>query len=142
LLAGSSNRGRWGRTYPSFEACQAARRLAFVEEVDVVLESRGINDAIVTMVLFVDPCVGSVDRQRASWTKALREAIAFDLGEENVPEAFVFVPLRPRYDETGSFASAWLGTEWLTGALLQKADNPMYALLARVARMFAPPKGG
>lgn len=141
LLAGSTNRGRWGRTFPSFEVRQAARKLPFVEEVDVVLEARGIHDASVTLVAFVDPCVGSVDRHRAAWTKALREAIAFDVGEEFVPEAFSFVPVRPRYDEEGAFASAWLGTEWLTGALQQKANDPMYTLLARVARMFAPPKG-
>ena len=141
LLAGSTNRGRWGRTYPIFEACQAAARLPFIEAVDVVVEARGIHDAAVTMVAFVDPSVGAVDRHRAVWTKQLHEAIAFDLGEALVPDSFVFVPVRPRYDEDGAFASAWLGTEWLTGALQQKADDSMFTLLARVARMFAPPKG-
>lgn len=140
MEAGSTIIGRWGRTYPRFEACSIVRALPFVEEVDVVVSSRATNDGVVSMVVFVDPSIGSVNRHRGGWIKKLNEALAYELGEEFLPDAYALLPVRPRYTEKGEFDSAWLSSEWVTGALEEKANDPSFILFARLARIFAPPR--
>jgi hypothetical protein len=140
VIVGSIIAGRYGRKYPSAEACAAVRPLAFVEEVDVIVSSKGANDALVTMTVFVNPCQGSVSKFRGAWIKQLTEAIAFELGADYVPDAFKLVPVRPRYTDKGEFDSNWLESEFATGAIDQKANDPIFTLFARLARMFAPPK--
>jgi hypothetical protein len=142
VVSGSTTRGRWGRTYPRFEACAVAKSLPFVEEVDVIVRATGTNDAVVEMIIFANPAIGPVNRHRGAWTKSLRELLTFELGEEYVPDTFVMVPVRPRYTDTGEFDSSWLENEWLSGALEQKANDPMFVLFARLARIFAPPREG
>jgi hypothetical protein len=140
VIVGSIIAGRYGRTYPAGEVCAAVRSLAFVEEVDVIVSKKGANDGLVTMVVFVDPCIGPVSKFRGAWIKQLTEAIVFELGPDYVPDAFKLLPVRPRYNDKGEFDSAWLESEFATGSIEQKANDPTFALFARLARMFAPPK--
>jgi hypothetical protein len=140
MVVGSIVAGRFGRKYPSVEVCAAVRPLAFVEEVDVIVSSKGTNDGIVTMLVFVDPCIGPVAKFRGGWIRQLAETITFELGPEYVPDDFKLLPVRPRYTDKGEFDSAWLTSEFATGSIDQRANDATYALFARLARMFAPPK--
>ena len=141
VLGGAAAPWRYGRTYPRFEVCKAVRSLPFVEEVDVVLRGTGGNDGLATVVVFVDPSLGSVSQYRGKWLRLIRETIAYELGEMYLPDDIALLPLRPRYTNKGQFDSAWLSSEWSSGALDQKAADPIFVLFARIARMFAPPRG-
>ena len=106
----------------------------------MVVSSRATNDGVVSMVVFVDPSIGAVNRHRGGWIKKLNEALAYELGEEFLPDAYALLPVRPRYNEKGEFDSAWLSSEWVTGSLEEKANDPSFILFARLARIFAPPR--
>jgi hypothetical protein len=140
VTVGSIVPGRYGRTFPSVEVCAAVRPLAFVEEVDVIVSKKGANDGLVTMLVFVDPCSGPVVKFRGGWIKQLKETIAYELGPDYLPDEFKLLPVRPRYNDKGEFDRAWLEGEFATGSIDQKANDPTFALFARLARMFAPPK--
>ncbi len=130
--AGCAQIGRGGQVYPEDEVVALAKRHPDVTHATVVVTpSRPVNDAHVTLLLFCSP-----DRAEAGSvrTHEVRNLIAQDLGTPWLPDRVEWIALRPRLTADG-IDRDWCRAQYLSGALLAKAANPMFRLLSQLGEM-------
>lgn len=138
-LGGAIGGGREGKTVLQREIAKAAERHPAVRAAAVVVaKGRWMNDAHVVLLLFIEPAphgVGLAEPVSIAEVKALVEA---ELGARHVPERVETYALRPRFID-GEVDLAWCRSQYLSGALAEKARSRLFTATARLGWIFGVP---
>jgi hypothetical protein len=109
-----------------------------VRHASVVLgPGRWMNDARVVLVIFTDDARDEDGRiVLPVEVPEITSHIARELGDRFVPERVEIFPLRPRL-VNGKLDEGWVRSQYLSGALSQKARSEMFILLSRIGYILA-----
>lgn len=149
MCTGSVDLGPEARAYPVDEVAAVAESHPEVRHATVVLSpGRNINEAHVTLVVFTDGEPGPDGRPSVpAFVPELTKLLAARMGETFSPSRVEVFPLRPRVGKEG-LDRVWCRSQYLGGALHEKARSDVFLLLSRLGYMIdarpqkAPAKEG
>ena len=139
FFAGAIDAGQNAQAYPRVEVAAAAAGIPVVRHaVVVVAAGRWMNDARTILLVFVDDARGPDGRIVLPVTvPEIQARVAGEVGAAFAPERVEIYPLRPRFNEEGRIDHAWCRSQYLTGALSQKARSESFILLSRLGYILA-----
>jgi hypothetical protein len=131
--SGAIDLGPDAQAYPIEEVSRVVSRHRAVAHASVVVSAgRGINRANVSLLAFVE--------DDALEPSELSAWIARELGERYLPSRIEIFPLAPRLQK-GTIDHGWCRSQYLAGALTQKARDPLFRNLSRFQYLLAAPDG-
>lgn len=129
--SGALDLGPDARTYPIDEVSRVAQRHPALTYASVVVSSRGINAANVTLLAFCeDP--NAVDR--ADLVRWLER----EVGRTYLPTRIEVFALMPRLSKQG-VDHGWCRSQYLSGALTKKASDPLFTMMSRLGYLMSAP---
>jgi hypothetical protein len=120
---------REGRVYLADEVAETVKGLPFVRGVTVVTAPTGGVAGHYRYVLLV--FTGALPGQPGPWAQEIRRLLELQLGPEHLPDRLEFIPLYARQEE-GQVDEAWCQSQFLTGALHRKSQDPLFQALTRL----------
>ncbi len=125
--------GPGARAYPIDEVSAVAETHPAVRRATVVVTpGRGMNEAAVTLIAFVEAPRGpdGLPRSGVDFSE-LRALVTREMGEWVSPSRIEAFPLWPRHKE-GRVDRGWCRSQYLGGALTAKARDEVFLLLGRM----------
>jgi len=132
VFSGSIDVGPDSMTYPIDEVGALIEQHPCVEYASVVVTpGRMINDARVTLLVFVENLEDLARASVPSAASALSALIGREMGSNFLPSRIEILPLRPRVID-GAVDRSWCRSQYLSGALGSKSRREIFLLLSRL----------